>query len=882
MQCLLKSRERRVLSAVAVVVNALLLSACGASATSTNPFYNPSPTTSSTATVATESFATQVDVPQATSDALSQLATPQFHAAPVILDEPSDVDSEQPETSAALPPHAQSVPVELSNLSTRRLTLDTLRYVSRYGVSSSDETAEDSNATPMAAGSVVATYTPAQIRAAYGLPALPVSTSSITSAQAAQLGAGQTIYIVDAQSDPNIAAELAAFNQKFGLPGCTTTAIATNTALPLAAASSGCTLSVVYNTASGTMTSAAPAYDSGWATEIALDVEWSHATAPLARIILIEAPDASLNSLLGGVALANAMGSGVVSMSFAAGEGSWTSLYDSNFSAANMSYLAAAGDAGAGVNWPAVSPHVLAIGGTSLTYTGSGNRSETVWSGTGGGVSQYTATPSYQTGAVPGMGTPAHRSVTDVSFNADPSTGQYVAVISSGSSAAEWMSVGGTSLSTPQWAGVLAIANALRAQSSIAAVGAPHSLLYTQISTVASTYAGDFADITQGSDGTCSSCYAKTGYDLPTGLGTPNVSALLTSLSSKSTTSAAPVVGSASVSGTVGTALSFSVTVTAAHPVSYVLSNAPTGMSISTAGLVSWTNPAVGNYSVTVTATDTQTGLSGHGTYSVTISSPQPPVVASETINGTAGTALTFTLSASDANPVTWSLTGAPSGMSVSSAGVVSWASPAAGSWQVTATANDTKTGLSGHATYSVVIAAPAPPSVAGGTIAGRVGAALSFSAAASGPDALTYMLSGAPSGMSINSSGVVGWSTPVAGKYSVTVIATDAKTGLSGRGVYTVTIAAAGPTITASSLVGTAGKKLTGSISFADSTSNSLSISVTGVPSGMAFTPAANSPVLNVTWNSPTTGSYTLVVSARDGNGLTSTLNVPVSIASH
>jgi len=467
---------------------------------------------------------------------LSQVATPQFHSAPVVLDEPGDRDSDQHDASATFPPHTQSVPVELSNLSTRRLTLENLRFVKRYGVPSTDEAAQDTNATPLATGSVVATYTPAQIRAAYSLPSLPALTSSITSAQAAQSGAGQTIYIIDAQSDPSIAAELAAFNQKFGLPTCKLISVATNASLPLAAASAsaGCSLSVVYNTASGKMTSAAPAYNAGWATEIALDVEWSHATAPLARIILIEAPDASLNSLLGAVALANAMGPGVVSMSFAAGEGTWTAQVEATFTTANMTYLAAAGDAGAGVNWPAVSPHVLAIGGTSLTYKGSGTRSETAWSGTGGGVSRYTATPSYQTSAVPGMGIPSHRAVTDVSFNADPATGQYVAVIAPGSSSTGWMSVGGTSVSTPQWAGVLAIANALRAQASIAAVGAPHAQLYTAISTVWSTYGSDFADVTQGSDGTCSSCYARTGFDLPTGLGTPNVMALLNSLSSKS------------------------------------------------------------------------------------------------------------------------------------------------------------------------------------------------------------------------------------------------------------------------------------------------------------------------------------------------------------
>ena len=115
------------------------------------------------------------------------------------------------------------------------------------------------------------------------------------------------------------------------------------------------------------MTAAAPAYESGWATEIALDVQWAHATAPLARIVLIEAADASLNSLLGGVKLANAMGAGAVSMSFGANEGNYTASVDAAFTGAGMTYLAATGDWGAAVSWPSVSPKVLAVGGTSLS-----------------------------------------------------------------------------------------------------------------------------------------------------------------------------------------------------------------------------------------------------------------------------------------------------------------------------------------------------------------------------------------------------------------------------------------------------------------------------------------------------------------------------------
>ena len=149
------------------------------------------------------------------------------------------------------------------------------------------------------------------------------------------------------------------------------------------------------------MTAAIPTYNSGWATEIALDVQWSHATAPLARVILIEAPDASLSSLVGAIDLADSMGPGIVSMSFGSAEGSWTASADPAFGAASMTYLGAAGDSGAGVEWPAVSAHVVAVGGSTLTYTGSGARSEVVWSGTGGGISAYVPAPAYQTGRSP-------------------------------------------------------------------------------------------------------------------------------------------------------------------------------------------------------------------------------------------------------------------------------------------------------------------------------------------------------------------------------------------------------------------------------------------------------------------------------------------------
>jgi subtilase family serine protease len=308
--------------------------------------------------------------------------------------------------------------------------------------------------------------------------------------------------------------------------------------LPPAAAGSSCTLSIVYTTAAGAMTGTAPAYNSSWAGEIALDVQWAHATAPMARIVLLEAPDATVVSLNNAVALAGRMGPGVVSMSFGASEWAGETGQDHVFTTPGMTYFAATGDAGTGVEWPSAAPYVVAVGGTTLTYKGA-TRSEVVWSKTGGGISAYEPQPAYQAAVrVPGQpavaggakaaATGARRGVADVAFNADVNTGQYVVMsLPSVSKGATLLyDFGGTSLSTPQWAGIAAIVNALRAATGIGPLGDFHAALYTRMGSPG-IYAGAFADVTQGSDGTCASCSAGVGYDLPTGFGTPNANNLL-------------------------------------------------------------------------------------------------------------------------------------------------------------------------------------------------------------------------------------------------------------------------------------------------------------------------------------------------------------------
>jgi hypothetical protein len=805
----------------------------------------------------------------------TSVAEPTFHLAPVILDAPDDSDISEPSRSAALAPHSVAVDPAFAQLATRRLTAQVLEQVRDTGIAP-----EGTALAPTAATTAVVTYTPAQIRAAYGLPALPSTAASVSSAQAAQLGAGQTIYLIDAYSDPNIAAELASFDAKFGLPGCTPVAIASAASLPLAAAPvTGCTLSIVYSTTLGSMTTSAPAYNAGWAMEIALDVQWAHAAAPFARIILIEAPDNSVTSLSSAVQLANQFGPGVVSQSFGSPE-TGTSGLDAIYSAANMTYLASTGDSGAGVNWPAVSTRVLAVGGTSLTYGGTGVRTETAWSGTGGGVSAYVATPAFQSLAVPGLGSLTHRGVADVAFNADPYTGQYLAIITPGATSATWYSGGGTSIASPQWAGILAVGNALRAQATLAPLGASQPTLYG-LGVQAASYTNAFLDVTKGADGSCTTCDAGVGYDLPTGLGTPNVTSLWTALTPKSVATA-PVVTAASVSGKVGTPLSIAISASDPHALTYSLTGAPAGMSVNAGtGIVTWSAPVAGVYALLAHALDATTGLAGQATLTVSILAPQPPLVAGGPISGSAQTALLFTVAVTDTNAVTLSLAGAPSGMTVNSAGVVSWASPVAGTYAVQVTAHDATTGLAGEGTYTVTIAPAQAPVVVPASIAGTVGKALAFNVNVQSANPLTYRITGAPSGLTIASAtGAVTWATPVLGTYAVTVVVQDTKTGLSGQGIYTLSITQGGPSIAATSFTGVAGQLLTGSIAISDSASSSLSVTISGVPSGMSL--SISGSTLLAKWATPVTGTYALHLTVIDAKGLTATAAIPITITAH
>jgi len=320
-------------------------------------------------------------------------------------------------------------------------------------------------------------------------------------------GHGQTVAIVDAYDDPNVSSDLQTFDVQFGLPSC--------------AATNGCFVKAIPQ---GT-----PLTDSGWALEISLDVQWAHSIAPGAKIVLVESSDNSYGSLLGAVDTAVGTGAQQVSNSWGGSEFLTESRYDYHFSSKTASFFVSSGDGGHGVLWPAASPYVISVGGTTLVNDSSGNWvSETAWSGSGGGISAYEPKPSYQNN----FNTNAKRTVPDVSYDADPKTGVYVydSVPINGQSG--WWVVGGTSAGAPQWTGISAIANSQNAKLASASFGTSN-VLYGAASGAESNpqtnpYLTNYHDVTSGGNGNCGSiCNAGSGYDKVTGVGTPQANNLI-------------------------------------------------------------------------------------------------------------------------------------------------------------------------------------------------------------------------------------------------------------------------------------------------------------------------------------------------------------------
>jgi len=349
------------------------------------------------------------------------------------------------------------------------------------------------------AGPPSSAYSPSQMRHAYGFD------------QVTNQGSGQVIGIVDAYDHPNIESDLAVFNRQFGLPGCTS--------------SNGCFRKIYAN-------GRRPAANANWGIEIALDVEWAHAIAPQAKIVLVESATNSLADLFQAVDVAVRNGASVVSMSWTAGEFSGEVKLDNHFVTTGITFLAASGDTGTGVAYPAASPYVVGVGGTALHLDANGNyQSETAWSGSGGGLSAFEHQPLFQ--AVFGIGANPRgvRGAPDVSYNANPGTGYavYDSFVFSGASG--WFQVGGTSAGAPQWAALVAIANSMRVAARKGQLSSTNNSLYLLAK---KSLATSFNPVTQGTNGSCGVwCTAAPGYDYVTGLGTPNASALISALAAQ-------------------------------------------------------------------------------------------------------------------------------------------------------------------------------------------------------------------------------------------------------------------------------------------------------------------------------------------------------------
>lgn len=355
----------------------------------------------------------------------------------------------------------------------------------------------DSHNKPLASSSPQAgSYGPAQFHVGYNLPCSVGGATEQTTCSSTSFG-GQTIGIVDAYNDPTIQSDLNTYDSQYGLPTCTT--------------SNGCFTIVNQNGKASPL----PTSNSGWALEISLDVETAHEICQTCKILLVEASSSSISSLGTAVNTAAHMGATEISNSYGGSDSRSDTSYDTYYNHPGVAVIASSGDSGYGVEYPAASPYVVAAGGTTLNLTGNNTYgSESAWSDGGSGCSAYEKANSWQTGVADWSQTSCgtKRGVADVSADADPSTGAAVYDSTRYEGLSGWFQVGGTSLSSPLIAAVFALADGI--SSSTNAEQVP----YLNFNSTNSH------DVTTGSNGSCRTimCKAATGYDGPTGLGTPN------------------------------------------------------------------------------------------------------------------------------------------------------------------------------------------------------------------------------------------------------------------------------------------------------------------------------------------------------------------------
>lgn len=357
--------------------------------------------------------------------------------------------------------------------------------------------------------------TPAQVTSAYALNAITFTSPSGRAVKGD--GTGETIALIEAYHDPSITSDLKLFDATFGLPDPTMTVV----------------------------NQAGHASDDGWALEESMDVEWAHAIAPGANILVVEASSQSLPALVTAIKTArNTPGVVAISMSWGFSEFRNETSYNSTFTTPSghtgITFIAASGDngvaAGGGIEWPSTAPTVVAVGGTTLYVDNAGNyQLELPWPQTGGGYSRVEPEPGYQR-SVQGTG---GRSTPDVAFDGDPNSGVLVYQTSIETGLGSWDIVGGTSLGTPAWAAIVALADQGRSLAGKGSLdGGTQTLpaLYALPSSAFNTIA------TSGTRGRVSAAATANTY---TGRGTPVGYAVVAGLVTDNT--AIPLTTSTSV-----------------------------------------------------------------------------------------------------------------------------------------------------------------------------------------------------------------------------------------------------------------------------------------------------------------------------------------------
>ncbi len=494
-------------------------------------------------------------------------------------------------------------------------------------------------------------YTPSQLQQAYGFNAINFQSNG---SSIAGNGSGQTIAIVDAYDDPNIASDLAAFDSAFTLP-----APPTFTKIGIDPSGHGSTTTF-------------PPPDPNWSIEISLDVEWAHAMAPAANIVLVEAYGADLPDLVNAVTYAGAYANGsvvtsVVSMSWGGNEFSGQDSYDNIFTAPTghtaVTFVASSGDNGVGVIWPSVSSHVVAAGGTTLNLDSAGNYlNEAGWSGSGGGISGITKAPSYQQNLKIYSGDPpanGYRAVPDVAYDSDPRTGVPVYATYGNNG---WLEVGGTSAAAPQWASLFAIADQGRALHGEGTLDSYSQTLPDLYQAPASA----FHDITSGSNG----YNAGAGFDLVTGLGSPVANNLMPALGAPLAQQVLTSVTISPANPTIGDGGQEQFTATGYDQFGDPMVPQPSlswqllsGLGTLTSAAL-YTAPAAGSGSATVQVTATENNVTVSGTTNVSYT--PGPAISGLVANPNPVTGTTTTLGAQVSDPnggslsYTWSVASAP------------------------------------------------------------------------------------------------------------------------------------------------------------------------------------------------------------------------------